>query len=59
MKATNKILSLAVCAIALVSATGCSLNSLAFNIWEGFGNGIGYLPANIITDFIASSLGLQ
>lgn len=32
--------------------SGCSLNGLLKNIWDGFGYGLGAIPANIIADAI-------
>ncbi len=60
MKATklNKVLCLAVSAIALSSATGCTVSSLGFNIWTGFGNALGAIPGVFIGDLLFGFLGL-
>ncbi|MCG3137640.1 MAG: hypothetical protein HJJLKODD_01489 [Phycisphaerae bacterium] len=41
----------------LVPMTGC-WNSLAGNIWLGFGTSLGSLPGNIVAGYVANLLGL-
>ncbi len=42
----------------LLTGVGGCLYGLPANIWEGFGEGLGAIPANIVAQAIATALGI-
>lgn len=39
----------------LLLGSGCSLSSLGQNVWTGFGQSLGAVPANILANFITTN----
>jgi hypothetical protein len=55
----KRIMTLVVLAsFATVFSTSCC-SSLGRNIWRGFGESIGAVPAAFVTNFVATTLGIN
>jgi hypothetical protein len=53
----TRMLQVAIAVAALIPVVGCgggaSFNTLATNVWKGFGYALGGIPAQIVADLIS------